>query len=97
MLTDTATQLYPVDRLANISTARLNRIHAFATIDAETTWVIYDGMTRDGTRATARRTQHDVMAELHLRAEHDDMRRSKGLPPTAGQLFDDYAEPVHPA
>lgn len=65
--TITAHQLYPASRLAGMSTARLRRVLAFAEVDAVNSWITYDGMMRDETRATAARTVADVSAELRRR------------------------------
>jgi acyl CoA:acetate/3-ketoacid CoA transferase alpha subunit len=67
--TITGQQLYPVSRTASMSTARLRSILAFAQVDAADTAgnVLYFGMDRAETQATAERTVADVSAELRRR------------------------------
>jgi len=67
-LIDTGTQLYPAERLAQMSDATLESVLRFAQVDAANAWVIYEGMTRNATAATAQRTVDDITAELRRRA-----------------------------
>ena len=73
--TVTAHQLYPLGRLDGMSIQRLNSVLGFAQVDATTPSVTYDGMTRDETAATAKRTVTDVMNALHGRALEEAAER----------------------
>jgi hypothetical protein len=76
-MTDTTTQqhpeahqLYPQHRLDNMSTDRLNAVLHLALYDMDETHpgLLYDGMDRASTVATAQRTRHDIANELRTRA-----------------------------
>lgn len=68
-------QLYPTDRLTGMFDADLQRVRDFADADAhEKSDVVYDGMTRAETIATARRTVADVDAEIARRERASEGR-----------------------
>jgi hypothetical protein len=76
----TATQLYPVSRTADMSTDQLIAVFSFALADAkDAAPVLYDGMDRDDTKATAWRTCADIAIVLHNRADTDDSRARVAL------------------
>lgn len=75
----TATQLYPVSRTAEMSTDQLTAVFAFALADAQDTGVVYGGMDRDDTVATAWRTCADIAIVLHNRAASGDNRAKVSL------------------
>jgi len=69
--TVTAHQLYPAARRESLSDRRINAIIAFVASDIEEPGVLYDGMDRAETVATAKRSLADLMGELHERAAAD--------------------------
>lgn len=64
---DTAPQLYPVSRTAEMSTETLSSILALALYDISNPRSVYYGMTREETIATAQQTADDVAAALRTR------------------------------
>lgn len=76
----TAHQLYPTSRTAEMSTDQLTAVFSFALADAkDTAPVLYDGMDRDDTVATAWRTCADLAIVLHNRAATGDDRARVAL------------------
>lgn len=61
-------QLYPASRLRSMNDFALMRVLAFAKVDRDSTWVTYDGMSRDETVLTAQRTIDDVTAAQERQA-----------------------------
>jgi hypothetical protein len=78
--TTTAHQLYPASRTKDMATEVINKVIAFVTVDLNSTWVTYEGMTRDETVLTAQQSWCDLMDELHTRAlAYADNRFVRGL------------------
>lgn len=70
----TAHQLYPASRTDGMDTYQLSAIFGFAHADTQNDQVVYDGMDRADTVATAWRTCSDMAVLLTQRAKNGDPR-----------------------